>query len=204
MSALKQVISNKTDKELMFYINNVDKHTDEAVHLALTELQNRSVPLPEGIADDIENQLNVKKANDIKQNSNSWKNAIVTDLEAPAYYSKNAIYVFSILFSVFFGSFMLASNCKNAKKPSWPVILFGFSYTALTIFILEYLSARSPATFIANGVGVLLMYELFWSRYIGTATKYRAKPIWKPLIIAAIIFIPLIILIIYAAASSQN
>lgn len=38
MSALKKILSAKTDHELMFYVQNVDKHTEEAVRLALVRL----------------------------------------------------------------------------------------------------------------------------------------------------------------------
>jgi len=48
------------------------------------------------------------------------------------------------------------------------------------------------------------MYELFWGQSIGANTRYRAKPIWKPMIIAAAIFIPLIALIIYSYRHINN
>jgi len=40
------------------------------------------------------------------------------------------------------------------------------------------------------------MYEVFWKRDIGVETEYRAKPILKPLFIAAVIFIPILYIII--------
>lgn len=203
MSALKQKIVEKTDRDLMFYIQNVDKHTEEAVRLALAELKNRAVELPETIDEDIEHQLDAKTLQEHQNGKNSWKKNVVADLDAPEYYSKTAIYVFSILFSVFFGSFMLSSNCKDAGKPGWPVILFGLLYTVIAITILDYFDLNTPFTFIANSVGVLLMYELFWGQSIGTDTRYRAKPIWKPMIIAAAIFIPLITLIIWGIQAEQ-
>lgn len=203
MSALKQKISAKTDNELMYYIKNVDKHTEEAVRLALAELKTRDAKLPEGIEDDIEEQLGAKTMIEHQKHINPWKRNVVANLDAPQYYSKNAIYAFSILFSTLFGSFMLASNCKDAGKPAWPVILFGLLYTVATVVVLDYYNANSSFTFIVSGAGVLLMYELFWTRYIGADTAYRSKPIWKPLIIAALIFIPLIGLMIYSISAQH-
>ncbi|TKC63959.1 hypothetical protein FBD94_06345 [Pedobacter hiemivivus] len=197
MAALKQILAKKTDNELLFYIENVDKHTEEAVKLALNELQERKVQLPEGITEHIEAQLNAKTLLRDQKRENPWKQNIVDDLDAPLFYSQTAIYIFSILFSVFFGAFMLASNCKDVGKPRWPVILSGFSYSLLTIVILEYYDLSTPYTYIANTIGITFMYHLFWTRYIDAQTKYRAKPIWKPLVIAAVIFIPFIAMIIY-------
>ncbi|ATP56044.1 hypothetical protein CPT03_06015 [Pedobacter ginsengisoli] len=49
MPTLKKILSQKTDQQLMYYVNNPNKHTDEAVDLALVELRSRGVELPENI-----------------------------------------------------------------------------------------------------------------------------------------------------------
>ena len=195
MSALKKNLSAKTDHELLFYVQNVGKHTEEAVRLALAELQNRNVTLPEGLALEVENQLAANKMKKEKEELPAWKQNVVLDPDASMYYSKTAIYIFSILFSVFFGSFMLAANCKDAGKPRWPVVLFGLLYSLFTLSISEYINLSGAYTYIIAAFGTLMMYEFFWGRYIGNDSKFRKKPIWKPLIIAAVIFIPLLVLI---------
>lgn len=196
MSALKQILSKKTDAELVFYIENVDKHTDEAVRLAFAELQSRNFVLPENASEKMEEQLTERTVKVEDGKKNPWTKNVVEDSDAPMYYSQSAINIFSILFSVFFGSFMLAANCKDAGRKQWPVLLFGFLYTGVALMVLLQFSRNVMSTYIANSVGVLLMYELFWKRYIGNDTKYRSKPIWKPLIIGLIIFIPVIIFMI--------
>ncbi|MCX2449724.1 hypothetical protein OQX61_00455 [Pedobacter sp. PLR] len=197
MSALKKILSEKTNNELMFYVKNIDKHTEEAVGLALKELNNRNVQLPEGLIDNIEIQLEVKRKKEQNERVSGWDENVVVNLDTPQYYSKRAIYCFSILFSVFFGSFMLAANCKDANKPTWPVILYGILYNLLALVVADYINIGTSYVFLANGVGVLLMYELFWGRYIGISTKYRTKSIRKPFIIAAVVFSAYIILMIY-------
>lgn len=190
MSALKQILSKKTDKELLFYINNIDKHTDEAVQLALVELQHRNVELPENTTQNIDQEINERAIKTANDNKNKWTENIVEDINAPEYYSQTAIYIFSILFSVIFGSILLAINCKNAGKKTWPVILFAILYIALFVFVMDYFHLKTfKFNYIINGVGVLIMYELFWNRYLGTATKYRVKSLWGPIIIGAILFI---------------
>ena len=54
MSALQQLLSRKTDQELLFYVVNPGKHTEEAVQLALAELQRRNVDLSTETLEEIE------------------------------------------------------------------------------------------------------------------------------------------------------
>lgn len=48
MATLKEILSAKTDDQLKYYLDNVDKHTAEGVRAALAELKARNVELPEG------------------------------------------------------------------------------------------------------------------------------------------------------------
>jgi len=196
MATLKEILSSKTDDQLKYYLNHVDKHTDEGVRAALFELKSRSVELPEDIDEQIENRI--KQNGNLKYDTvSSWKKNVVSDIDAPEYYSQTAIYVFSILFSVFFGSFMIAINLKNSQKEcGWP-ILFGFLFTAIFIFIGQFIPNSSTGiSLIINAIGGTIMHELFWNKHIGKDTKYRAKPIWIPFIIAIAVTIPLIYFII--------
>lgn len=43
MPTLKNILSKKTDQQLMYYVMHPDKHTEEAVQLALEELNNRNI-----------------------------------------------------------------------------------------------------------------------------------------------------------------
>ncbi|MGY0037529.1 hypothetical protein [Pedobacter sp. NJ-S-72] len=83
MSALQQVLSKKTDKELLFYINNIDKHTDEAVRLALAELQKRNVELSENIEQDIKGKINERVIQGLEGNKVVWTNDAEEYLERP-------------------------------------------------------------------------------------------------------------------------
>ena len=198
MSALETKLYEKTDGQLLYYIKHVDKHTEDAVRFAFNILQERNVDLPPGTSERIEKELASKKDGEKSRATDQWKRNVVNDPEAPEYYSQSAIYVFSILFSVFFGSFMLAANCNDAGKKGWQVILSGFLYTAIAVIVLSNIDFNIGITgpYLVNGLGVLIMYEVFWKRDIGVEKKYRAKPIWKPLIIAAVIFIPILYIII--------
>ncbi len=192
MATLKEILSTKTDDQLRYYLDHVDKHTSDGVRTALAELKNRNAELPEGIDDLIEEKIRLKET--AKYDSlQGWKRNVVHDIDAPEYYSQTAIYVFSILFSVLFGAVMMAINLKNAGKRWGMPILFGLIFTLGFIYLSEFIPNRSSGiTLIVNGLGVVIMYQLFWNKNIGKDTKYRAKPIWIPLIIAIILVIPLI------------
>ena len=71
MSALQQLLSRKTDQELLFYVNNPNKHTLEAVRLAIAELQRRDVNLPHDIVEKTEKAQFVAR-NKEKYRLNIW------------------------------------------------------------------------------------------------------------------------------------
>jgi len=114
---------------------------------------------------------------------------VVKDEEAPAYFSQRAIWVFSILFSVLFGSILMSMNLSKteSKKGVTTVVVFGVIYTALVIWLLNSIKANSGATFVLNGAGAMIMQYFFWDKHIGADTLYRAKPVWIPSIIGAVI-----------------
>ncbi|HCW07164.1 MAG TPA: hypothetical protein DGG95_07355, partial [Cytophagales bacterium] len=130
--------------------------------------------------------------------SNSWKKDIVTDTSAPLLYSKGAIRVFSILFSVIFGAVLLSFNINDTKR-KLIVIVFGIIYTALTAFIVNLMPSNIFWTYLLNIAGGLGLTTTFWDKFIGKEIKYRAKPIWIPLIISIIITVPILLTIIYSS-----
>lgn len=197
MKTLKEILAEKTEEQLRYYLEHIDKHTDEGIRAALAELQQRNAELPEDIVDIVEQKLQ-ERANTKVEVKKSWDTHMVQDEVSPHFYSQRAIYVFSILFSVFFGSFLLAANLKTIGKSRFTVILYGFAYSVITIMVGEYIKVDVLYAFIANSIGVIIMKALFWDRLIGKETKYNAKPIWKPLIIGILISAVFITLVIYS------
>lgn len=131
--------------------------------------------------------------------ANNWKLNIVTDPEAPQFYSQNAIWAFSIFFTVVFGAVLLASNL-NDKKAKWTVLGFGIAYTAISLIVLNLIPMNTGLTIGVNIGGAIILTQLFWGKFIGKETKFRIKPIWKPLIISLLIMVPFIAAIIYSVA----
>lgn len=66
MPTLKQILSQKTNQQLTYYVENPDKHTTEAVALALTELRSRGI-----VIDDVEMDRIVKKQKKVIAHKNT-------------------------------------------------------------------------------------------------------------------------------------
>jgi len=195
MATLKEILLTKTDAQLKYYLEHVDKHTPDGVRAALAELKNRNVELPENIEEQTEEKIKLKESTHY-DSLKGWKK-ITKDIDAPEYYSQTAIYMFSILFSVLFGAVMMAVNLKIAGKRWGTPILFGLAFTVGFIFLGQVFPNPSTGlSLIVNAVGVAILYQIFWNKHIGKNTQYRAKPIWIPLIIGILLIIPVLYFVI--------
>ncbi len=68
----------------------------------------------------------------------NWTKNVVTDQDAPQFYSPRAIWGFSVFFTVIFGAVLLALNLTD-RKAKWIVIGVGVIYTAAAIYIINLL-----------------------------------------------------------------
>lgn len=183
MSALQKILAGKTDSQLLYYIAYPEKHTQEAVNLAIEELKKRNVTIPEDLL-----TKSVVKAD--------TSSSIALHV-APAYYSQTAIYAFSILCTPLFGSFLISANNEAAGRSRWPVVFFGLFITIATGLFFSVIHFHSTTcSFIANSLGVTLMYELYWNKHKIANGNYRHKSIRTPLIVALCIFSTYITLIV--------
>jgi uncharacterized integral membrane protein len=197
----KTLMEKKSDEGLMEYIINIDKYVSGAVIAAVNELKKRGHNFTNEELEDIEIKT-VKKIQSEKKNDNFWSSNsslenVVDDPDAPLLYSKGVIIGFSTIFTVIFGAVLLASNLKN-KKRKWTVISIGILYTIIVIIVSNQTPVPGSLTFALNTGGGYALTASFWDKYIGENTKYRNKPVWKPLIISIIVIIPFIIAAIYA------
>jgi hypothetical protein len=197
---LREVMNGKSDEGLMDYLNNFQKYTPEAIKSATDELirrgRNFSDEELKEIDVKIENRTNSEDEEDTLFASDSWKKKVVKDPNAPLLYSKGAIRAFSLIFSTIFGAVLLSSNINDTKR-KWIVIGFGVIYTAVTIIIMNLIPPNTFYVLMLNTAGGLGLTSTFWNKYVGQETEYRAKPIWKALIISSIITIPFLLAIIY-------
>jgi hypothetical protein len=208
-TSYRKLMIGKSDEDLQKYIDHKATYTPEAVEYAIDEMQNRGRVFSDAELIRIRREIQLKKEADEAEENEAMKEMdanVVTDRTAPAYYSQAAIFAFGIFFSLLFSAVLLAININKAgsKKGGWQVIIFGLIYSAIqvTISVIWFMNTMPRKySFIAvvGGLGALLMNEIFWRKYIGKDTKYRAKPIWKPLIIGVIIFTPFVFAVIYGS-----
>lgn len=199
-------MSGKSDEGLMDYLNSFNKYTPEAITAAVDELKRRGRQFTEQelveINDKIENRIKADKQEDSLWGNDSLKANIVTDSDAPLLYSKGAIRGFCVVFTTIFGAVLLSSNISDTKR-KWTVIGFGVLYTALTMVIVNVVPINTFWVLLLNTAGGLGLTTTFWDKYVGNETKYRAKPIWKPLVISVVITIPFVFALFYAQPSDD-
>lgn len=198
--SLREVMTAKSEDGLADYLNNFNKYTPEAIKAAVDELKRRGRHFSEEELREIDVKIEQRKNDENEEDtlfaSDSWKKNVVADPNAPLLYSKGAIRGFSLVFSTIFGAALLSSNVDNNKK-KWIVIGFGVLYTAVTIVIVNLIPSNTVYVFLLNTAGGLALTTTFWDKFVGKETKYRPKPIWKPLIISIVITIPFLLAIIY-------
>src|SRR5438445_7661421 len=169
----KKLMPSKSEDDLQEYINNRLKYTPDAVFAAIEELKKRGKIFTEAAIEiikyDIEKHQEVSKQRIVEGefNFNRWKKNVTDDINAPEFYSERVIYTFSILFSVLFGSILMAINLRNTetKKGIIEIMLFGIGYMSIQIWILSFLPRNSGLTLITSAGGAMIINYIFWKKY---------------------------------------
>jgi hypothetical protein len=189
---------NRSDHELEEYLSNIMAYRREIVEAAVVELKKRGRFFSEeelnSIKDKIKEREETVGKNTITVRDASKKN-IVTDESCPELYSVKIISVFSILFGVLFTSILMSINLSIVEKRKgiiW-VLFFGIIVSIVQVLLNNYLlsnnftSSISYSTLIINSMGAIVLSQVFWNKFIGKETKYRAKSSVVPLIIGIVI-----------------
>lgn len=119
--------------------------------------------------------------------------------ELPRFYSKNVIWVFSILFSTIFGTVILMSNLKaiDEKRGRLQVLLFGIVFTLGTAITIGMNPESTNFSLPLNILGGVILNEYFWNRYIGKETEFEKKKWHKPAIVSILISLPFILALLF-------
>ena len=123
----------------------------------------------------------------------------------PKFYTKKAIFGFSIFFSSIFGGILLMQNLKEIgmEKEAKKVLKTSVILTVIPFFIAWLMEKEvSTYTLLTNIIGGLILSEFYFGLYISKEQIFEKKKIWKPLLISLLITIPLIASAIYFAENN--
>jgi len=187
-------LSFKTDAELRYIIDNREKYLPESVLGAVTELQNRGHELSEEeirvVQEDMKARVEIANTGPGYNGvfADNYKDCLVEDPDAYQFYSRRVIKVFTF-FSVFFGSILMAMNIAKTKNQGgvFLVILFGIVVTVVED-VIAFSFQIGAFAFVLGIINILMMDALFWNRFIGKTTLYKARKYWVPLIIWLVLF----------------
>ncbi len=193
-----QNMLKKSNAELENILEDKKMYTDEAIQAVIWELENRNIIEKGSITHNpviLEKDVLIEEKELDKANHEASSEATVF----PILYSKRAIQGFTIFFSTLFGAVLLMSNLKKMNKPKArvEVLVFGISYTFLTIILLDYLPKTFFLTILFNLVGYAVLVEYFWNKNLGKELQHQKKQISKPLIISFAILVLLVLLQFY-------
>jgi hypothetical protein len=193
-----QNMLKKSNAELENILEDKKMYTDEAIQAVIWELENRNIIEKGSITHNLailEKDVLIEEKELDKANHEASSEAAVF----PILYSKRAIQGFTIFFSTLFGAVLLMSNLKKMNKPKArvEVLVFGISYTFLTIILLDYLPKTFFLTILFNLVGYAVLVEYFWNKNLGKELQHQKKQISKPLIISFAILVLLVLLQFY-------
>ena len=193
-----QNMLKKSNAELENILEDKKMYTDEAIQAVIWELENRNIIEKGSITHNLailEKDVLIEEKEVDKANHEASSEATVF----PILYSKRAIQGFTIFFSTLFGAVLLMSNLKKMNKPKArvEVLVFGISYTFLTIILLDYLPKTFFLTILFNLVGYAVLVEYFWNKNLGKELQHQKKQISKPLIISFAILVLLVLLQFY-------
>ncbi|HYW94966.1 MAG TPA: hypothetical protein VE870_05220 [Bacteroidales bacterium] len=120
---------------------------------------------------------------------------IVSDLAAPALYSRFAIRFFAIFCSTLVGGILMAINLHrlNKKTELLLVLLFSFMFTlGGAVLFTHYGPKFTNILIITNLIGSAILEELYWNRVIGKSIKYRRKQVWPVLLFVFLLSLPVL------------
>ena len=180
-----QNMLKKSNAALENILEDKKMYTDEAIQAVIWELENRNIIEKGSITHNpviSEKDVLIEEKEVDKANHEASSEATLL----PILYSKRAIQGFTIFFSTLFGAVLLMSNLKKMNKPKArvEVLVFGISYTFLTIILLDYLPKTFFLTILFNLVGYAVLVEYFWNKNLGKELQHQKKQISKPLIIS--------------------
>lgn len=202
MAVKKSILQEKKSNELYTYIQAQSRFTSKAVNFAFEILKERGEVFSDVETSRIIKLIELKAYNENQEiyldTQPKWDTNAVVNKNAIELYPQLAIFGFSLVFGVIFGSVLLAFNFKALKKNNYiiPTVIFGILYTVIQIAAINYLEeinfSFNRQVLLFSGIGASILHFVFWENLIEKELIYRKKSTIIPLIICIIIYIPIV------------
>lgn len=180
------VVARMTDEDLLIALSKHDRYIDEVLVAMLDEMDRRNLSI--NGSDALRAALKARYVPGVVDTIDVVEEIPVS---LPVFFSQTAILAFTIFFSPLFGGVLLALNVKKTNKNAvWQIVLFSLVFTAFSGYVSYYLAPGSFISLLIPVAGALLLSEVLWNNYIGKNIKYEKRSVMIPLIVAAIIAIP--------------
>ena len=201
----------KTDTELRFIIDNRENYLPESVLGAMAELKKRGTEFSDEEVQVVEEDMQARMeiAERAAQSStffaDSGSDLQVGDPDAYQFYSRRVIKLFTFFFSPVFGAILMAMNISKTKNNAAipRVILFGLGAIFAENLIAAFVGLTAFINIAFAFANAYLIDMLFWDKYIGKATLYKARNFWTPLIIGIALSILLVVATLHQLNSTH-
>ena len=196
----RKVLEKLSDFELEEYLKPESRFVPEAIELAYDIIKQRGRIFTESESEQIQNLIKTKRNSEPKSEeikNNGWDKNFTEDENSIKLYTNKLIWIYCLLIGVIFGSLLQVYNFIKLKNTKAAVVtlLFGIIYSTLQIIITNYIGevsyGRYSLRIFLSGLGALgliaIKENIFYDK-----TKYGAKSIILPIIMAVLIHIFLI------------
>lgn len=181
-NSLEKLMAAKTTDELHDILLDIKDYNANEVSSAISELQKRGKYF---------NQLQLDYLKRIIQGK-----LIDENPDTPSYYSPKAIFSFSLICSVLYGSILLALNLKE-RRDKLVSIGFGLTFMVFEITLVKMLNVGIVILFLVNAIGGKIIAQYFWYRYLGKNVPYKKKSILISYIIVLALFVTFVLFVIF-------
>jgi hypothetical protein len=201
-------MSHISEADLLDYVSNYTGYETVAVEAAIRELANRGKPLQSAKIIAIRTHLSdldreAREKEDERNYTESLlsgelDNKATLDPSAPLFYSQQAIFLFSLLFSPLFGAFMLCANIERtpARKGFFVAAAFGILYPVGESLLLRELGTRNlMLVTILNAIGAWMINGVLWPQFIGVSKVYQKRSPVYPVIFGGIVVLIMLVLL---------
>ncbi len=120
----------------------------------------------------------------------SWERNLVQDPAAPAFYSRDAVRIFSFLFTPLVGCALLATNVQASRKVR--VMLWGIAITSIMVIIVGLLPRSALLICIVNSASAHFIAGNIWNRYVSRDIRHRERSASTLFMICLVIVLPIV------------